>query len=484
VAHDRTEVHLGADFSAPPGRPIESGVFRIGIFGDFAGAGAGKSAPLAQRRTWRVDRDDVDAVMSQLVPTLRVALDPNDAPTVITFSALDDFHPDQLLRRVPLFQRLLALRNEASATASSPAAPPARRGQQPDAVAVDLSSGSLLDRIVEGSRPAGDASAPSARDDLAEFVSRAIRSHIVAEKTPEQRDLVAKVDDVITATMRVLLHHPGFQALESLWRSVDFLVRRLDTSESMQVSLIDCSREELDADLAAADIGGTSMYRLVADASGGQPAWSLLVGAYTFGPADVDLLSKLATLGRAGGAPWLAAAHPRFLGIESFAGTDSDDYTANRSSPWDSLRASSSAAFLSLSAPRFLVRVPYGRRGEECEAMKFEELGDGRPEHESFLWGNGAFACALAIAGGVVGEGAAASRGEIDGLPLYVAPIDGEPTAIPCAEMVSTLSDVQMMLDAGLTPLTAPRDGDTILIPRIQAVASPARQLSIRTPSA
>lgn len=485
MAHDRTEVHLGADFSATPSRPVESGVFRIGIFGDFGGSGAGKSTPLGQRRAWRVDRDDVDAVMSQIVPALRVALDPSEPPVAITFSAIDDFHPDQLLRRVPLFQRLMALRNEASATRGPAAAPPLRRGQQPDAVAVDLSSGSLLDLIVEGAQPSGSTSspAPSARDDLAEFVSRAVRSHVVAEKTPEQRDLVAKIDDVITATMRVLLHDPRFQAIESLWRGVELLVRRLDTSESMHVYLVDCSREELDADLAAADIGATSIYRLVADASSGQPAWSLLVAAYAFEPNDVQRLAKLAALGRAAGAPWLAGAHPRFLGIDSFAGTDSDDWTLARPPGWDSLRASPTAAFLSLSAPRFLVRLPYGRRGEECETIKFEELGDGRPTHESFLWASSAIACALAIANGVVEDGAAASRGEIGGMPLYVTPIDGEPTSIPCAETMSTHSDVQSMLDAGITALTGPRDGDTILIPRIQSVASPARQLSIRTPS-
>ena len=485
MAHDRTEVHLGADFSAAPGRPIESGVFRIGIFGDFGGSSAGKSTPLGQRRTWRVDRDDVDAVMSQLVPTVRIALDPSDPPVVITFSAIDDFHPDQLLRRVPTFQRLMALRHEAGATTGPAAAPPLRRGQQSDAVAVDLTSGSLLDRIVEDAQPSGGASspAPSARDDLADFVSRAVRSHVVAEKTPEQRDLAAKVDDVITATMRVLLHHPRFQAIESLWRGIDFLVRHLDTSESMHVYLVDCSREELDADLAAADVDGTSLYRLVADASGGQPAWSLLVAAYTFEPSDVELLARLATIGRAAGAPWLAGAHSRFLGIDSFAGTDSDDWTAARPPGWDSLRASPAAAFLSLSAPRFLARLPYGRRGEECEMIKFEELGDGRPAHEGFLWANSAIACALAIANGIVHDGAPASSGEIGGMPLHVTPIDGEPTSIPCAETLSTHSDVQSMLDAGITALTSARDGDTLLIPRIQAVASPARQLSIRTPS-
>ncbi len=482
MAHDRTEVHLAADFSAPPARPVDASAFRLAIVGDFSGSSAASGTPLAKRRAWRVDRDDIDAVLSKMAPSLRIVLDPSEAPALITFAGIDDFHPDRLLRRVPLFQRLLALRNEAAASPAPTSAPPLRRGQQPDAVAVDLSAGSLLDRIVQDAQPADDASAsaPSARDDLAEFVSRAVRSHVVSEKTPEQRDLAAKVDEVIAATMRVLLHNPRFQALESLWRGVDFLVRRLETSETMQVYLLDVSRDELAADLAGAEIERSSMHELIA---GGPVALSLFVGAYTFEPGDVDLLAKLAALGRGAAAPWLAGAHPRFQGVDTFAGTDSDDWTVFRSPAWDALRASAAAPFLSLSAPRFLVRLPYGRRGDECETMPFEELGDGRPDHESFLWANPAFACALAIANGVVDDGEPATRGSIDGLPLYVTPIDGEPTAIPCAEIVSTQSDVEAILDGGFTALAAPRDGDTLLLPRIQSVALPPRPLPIRTPT-
>lgn len=485
MAHDRSEVHLAADFSAQPAHALESSAFRVAIFGNFSGrSGENASRPFTGRRPWRVDRDDLDSVMARIAPELRITLDPSEAPVAVAFSSLEHFHPDQLLKRLPLFQRLVALRNEAASAPAPAQSAPLRRGQQPDAVALDLAGGSLLDQIVGGTPAPAGAPSSAPRDDLAEFVSRAVRSHTVAETTPQQRDVAAKVDEVIVATMRVVLHSPQFQALESLWRGVDFLVRRLDTSETMQVYLVDVTREELVAELSTVD--SAQLRQVPMQAPGGQQgeqAWSVVVGAYTFEPADAQLLSRLAALGRMSGAPWVAGAHPKFMGVESFAGTDSDDWTPDRSAAWGELRASSSASFLSLSSPRFLARLPYGRRGETCDTFSFEELSGAAPAHESFLWANPAFACALAIADGVVADGEPGSHARIEGLPLYVAPVNGEPTATPCTEATLTQSAVEELLDAGLTALASPRDGDTILIARIQSVAAPPRRLSIRPPT-
>jgi type VI secretion system protein ImpC len=487
VAHDRSEVHLAADLSAPSPREIESSVFRILIAGDFSGRspGGGPAAtPFAKRRPMSVDRDDLDAALARVAPEVRLSLDPNEPPVAIAFSALEDFHPDSLLERVPLLQRLRAFRTEAATATPATSAPP-RSSERPQSVALDLSAGSLLDRIVENpgepvvipSVSEGSAVAKpgaASRDDLSEFVARAVRSHTVAESTPQQRELAAKIDGVISAMLRVLLHHPCIQSLESLWRGVDFVVRRLDTGDSLEVQIVDVSREELVADLSSDDFGRGVIARLL----GGAGTWSLLVAAYDFGPDDVPLLGKLATLGRVAGAPWLAAANARFVGAVSFA-SDPDDWTVHRPAMWSELRTSASATFLSLAAPRFLLRLPYGRRGEECDTFPFEELGDGAPAHESFLWGNPALACLLGIAGSAASGEPAATRATIDGMPLYVAPIDGEPTAIPCAEVLLPESTVEDLLDAGFTPLVSPRDDDTIIMPRIQSVATPPRPLAI-----
>jgi type VI secretion system protein ImpC len=234
------------------------------------------------------------------------------------------------------------------------------------------------------------------------------------------------------------------------------------------------SREELVADLSTDDFARGVVARLL-----GEPgAWSLLVAAYDFAAADAPLLGKLATLGRIAGAPWLTTANASFVGAETFA-TDPDDWTLQRPATWSELRTSPTAAYLSLAVPRFLLRLPYGRRGEECDTFAFEELEANAPAHERFLWGNPALACALGIAGSVAPGEPSATRATIDGVPLYIAPVDGEPTAIPCAEVLLRESTVEDLLDAGFTALVSPRDADTIIIPRIQSVATPARPLAV-----
>ena len=52
--------------------------------------------------------------------------------------------------------------------------------------------------------------------------------------------------------MRALLHAPAFQALESAWRGVHWLISSLELDENLQLHLFDVTREELLADIVAA----------------------------------------------------------------------------------------------------------------------------------------------------------------------------------------------------------------------------------------
>jgi len=497
VSNDpRSEVHLTSDFGAGSSSPLSGDAFRIAILGDFSGrAGrpaAANAAPLSKRRVWRVDRDEVDSVLGSIAPELHITIDPNQPPVVVRFAALDDFHPDQLIERLPVFQQLRALKTQADSSRGSQLSAPRpapRSAPRAESAALGLSSGSLLDRIVDNDPSTLDSQqirglAP--QDELTEFVDRAVRPHTVREPSAEQRDTTAKVDDVIAATMRVLLHHPDFQALEALWRGVDFLVRRLDTSESLQVILIDLSQHELSADVGAgADVESTNVHRLLAqNAAGGERKWSLLVGAYSFGPSDVDLLSRLASIGRSVDAPWLSAADPRLAGTPAFSGeADPDEWDIPVPTGWDALRHASDATFLGLALPRFLLREPFGKKTDAC-SFPFEEMSEGAPDHESYLWGNPAILCALAIGESIAEGDPPARQATVERLPLHVATVDGEPMLTPCTEALITHSAVAHMLDRGLTPLASPRDGDVVLISRLQSVAMPPRPLSVPNGSA
>src|SRR5215813_8186344 len=107
---------IGFDFqfSQPRARSAsarsEENPMRILVMGDFSGRasrGVENAADLASRPIVAVDIDSFERVFSGFSPALH--LSPGKAAAtdaVIEFRQLDDFHPDQLYRKLGLFQSL------------------------------------------------------------------------------------------------------------------------------------------------------------------------------------------------------------------------------------------------------------------------------------------------------------------------------------------------------------------------------------------
>src|SRR5438309_946384 len=95
------------------------------------------------------------------------------------------------------------------------------------------------------------------------FLRQIVAPHLVPGAAPDQDELIARVDEATSAQMRAVLHHPDFQALEAAWRSVFFLVRRLDTDENLKLFLIDVTKQDLAADLGAQDLRSSASYKLL-----------------------------------------------------------------------------------------------------------------------------------------------------------------------------------------------------------------------------
>ena len=482
------EVHLDADPGRDPrarhAAPSQAErVFRLAVCGDFSGR-AGSASPVAgSPRAWRVDRDDFDAVLATISPSLQIAL--GDGMVVdVRIREIDDFHPDQLFARVPQFARLRELRAQlanpstfgrAAAELSAPTPPPVRP--------TTLTQAGLLDAIVGANMPPPDtgtgahAGGSGSTDDLYAFIQRIMAPHLVARTDPRQAELIAQADSAIAAIMRALLHHPAFQSMESLWRGVFRLVRHVDTDERLQIHLVDVTREAMGADLAGAgDTRSTGLFRrLEALAPAEEGGWAVLVAHGVFGgdSADIEVLTRLAAVGAALDAPWIAEAHPDLA-----MGGLPESATAS----WRRLRASDAARYLGLAMPRVLLRLPYGAASDEIEEFAFEEL-EGPEAHGSYLWGNPALFCATLLAEGFAERGAGLAAGAstvIEGLPLHLVRRDGQTTAKPCAEVVMGEEDALALLEAGFMPMVAFRDQDAVRIPRVQSVAEPLARLSGR----
>jgi type VI secretion system protein ImpC len=477
----RVRVEIGADVSSqPPAIERSDGAFRVLILGAFSGGWRAGRQPLGNRTVWRIDRDGIDAAIAGIAPELRLTIDPAAEPNVIAVRSLEDLHPDRLLNHVPMLVRLRELRAKIESQPAGARLRPPPALPKAASTATEPWSGSLLDRILDN-EPEADI---YRGDELSEFVRRAVRPHVVSEIGAEQRELVAKVDDVLVATLRVLLHHPEFQAFEALWRGVEFFVRRTHAHASVQIGLLDLGKTEL----AAAVAGGDKATRAVLDSVLSSPAggssgsrWSLVIGAYSFGPNDLGMLNDIASLASATGTPWIAAADPRFAGAMTFSGgADVDDWEVSPIPGWDELRQGPNARFLALALPRFLLRLPYGARTDPTETMAFEELPADASAHDAYLWGNPAFLCGLVASEQVEPGAPRPSHGTIGGLPLHISTVDGVSEAKPCAEALVSQRALMHLLDRGLTPLVSERDGDAVRVPRLQSIATPPAPLAVR----
>ena len=490
--------------------------FRILIMGDFSGRcnrGVFESAgAMLSRCPLLVDRDNFDAVLAKLGVEIHLPLGSDAGPTVtIRFNELDDFHPDQIYERVEVFQALRETRQllkdpatfasvaaelqkkPKPAMAKSPAdIPPAPTGSIPETPA--RSTGDLLDDVLEKTQGgSSEAKVTRGRSEWDLFLQDIVEPYLVPDTEPQQAKLIAGVDEAVSELMRTLLHHPDFQAIEAAWRGLHFLVSRLETDGELKLYIFDISKDELAADLGAAeDLQSTATYKLLVEQTVetfGAERWTLLAGNYTFNPIceDAELLGRLAKIACRAGSRFVSAAGPLLLGCESLADTpDPNDWKRlpdkEIAQVWESLIGLPEASCIGLALPRFLLRLPYGSETDPIERFDFEEM-PGDPVHGDYLWGNPAFGCAYLLAQTCSGQGSGPMPGailEIDGLPLHVYKEQGETRLKPCAEVLLSERAMEKILDKGLMPLLSIKNKDAVRLARFQSLADPATSLAGR----
>jgi type VI secretion system protein ImpC len=480
------------------GRAEPDTPFALCILGDFTGrASRNIVEPVTGRKAVGVDRDIIDEVMEKMKVKVRLA----SAGTTldIAFSSLDDFHPDHILNRIGIFRALKDVRKKLGDPRTFNTAVKvlqkltgisgAEGGSGKDGEKSVPKGGSLLDEMI--GQAVNSTDKPASGHDLDAFVEAVVRPHLVAGEDPEQARLTAALDQSISELMAEVMHHRGFQALESAWRGVQFLVSRMETDENLQIFLLDVSKEELAEDLFSNDdLARTGIYRLLMEgprSSSGTVEFSVLAGNYSFDHNDAAFLGRMAKIASAVHAPFIAQADPCLVGCSTLNGTP--DPATWRTFPdreslaaWDNLRHLPEAVYLGLVMPRFLLRLPFGRDTDAAETFDFEEMA-GEIVHEHYLWGNPALACAYLLArafslnGWDMHEGAVK---DVDNLPLHVYSDQGSSTIKPCAEVLLTEKAADAIMDAGIMPFATLKDTDTARLIRFQSLAEPPTSLAGR----
>jgi len=221
--------------------------------------------------------------------------------------------------------------------------------------------------------------------------------------------MIAAIDAKLTEQVNLILHHEDFQKLESAWRGLHYMVNNTETDEQLKIRVMNISKQDLGKTLKR--YKGTAwdqsplfkrLYEEEYGQFGGEP-FGCLVGDYHFDhtPPDVEMLSELAKIAAAAHAPFLAAASPTVMQMESWQElANPRDLTKIFQTPeyaaWRSLRESEDARYLGLCMPRFLARLPYGAKTSPVEEFNFEEDTAGG-DHGKYSWANAAYAMATNI---------------------------------------------------------------------------------------
>jgi len=376
----------------------------------------------------RVNIDNFETVLLKVEPKTGSTSGAGSSVDGVPFKSLDDFHPDSLARVLGSIHGLRAL----SARLADPATEqvaleelaaitgdgPARAGSS------GLPSGPGAG-VATGARPA-DGAASAGPSDEAELFGRLlgrarapdeprskaqqtvqglIADALGGQQTAKSSGLAAiameRVRELLNERMRANLMAPAFRELERAWRSLHWLVSRID-DDYAEIFVVDVSKEALRTHLQAhrAQLDTSALHRLLCEH---EPGWDVIVGDYSFGlnADDLVLLATLGALAARGAAPFLAHGELSLAGCPGPKSIEApwewalpDDELGNL---WRELRAHPAANWIALAAPRFMLRYPYGRKSDPITAFDFEEL-PARPSADRFLWGNPAFACALLMA--------------------------------------------------------------------------------------
>lgn len=484
--------------------------FNILLLGNWSGVQADLTDDFSKLKPTEINRDNFEDVMGKLA--VKVDLDFGEtAETRISleFRELDDFHPDQIFQRLPLFSDLRDIRQRlVNPKTYEDAAREVRSWivdnaetdndvSEPQDFSAPLranQSGNLLDEILgQGNHPLDSQSRKGSETELDSFINNIVKPHLIHTDTDEQSNLLVIVDEIISDSMRKILHHPEFQSLESAWRGLYFMIRRTETSTDLKIFLLNISQTQLADNLKSVNsLTDSEVYKVISqddDFNYVDNPWTIIGGDYNFA-LNVDDAATLIRLAEIAGkieAPFISSIAPEMFGFKSF-GTANDLVTWNiaedstENKLWTVLRSIPEAANLGLTVSRFLSRLPYGEKTDPTETFYFEEFSE-TPLHENYLWSNSIFIIVSLLAQTYSHHGWDISKNfsaDVSGMLIHNYQEDTELKAKSSTEIYLSQSKCNLITEQGLMPLISFKDTDAVRIMSLQSIAYPTKPLNGR----
>src|ERR1700729_1580708 len=306
-------------------------------------------------------------------------------------------------------------------------------------------------------------------------------------------EMIARLDEKLSAQMNEVLHAPEFQHLESAWRGLNYLVFNSETDATLKIRVLNVGKMELYRNLKNNYPGArwdqSPLFKAVYESEfgtlGGEPYGALVADfAFSHNAVDVQLLRDLSKIASASLAPLVTGADPNLLGMDSWRDLtnprdigklmDTPDYAA-----WKGLRDSVDSRYVALCMPRVLARLPYGAKSEPVEEFAFEEDTDGH-KGEKYGWMNAAYAMAANINraykewGWCIRIRGVQSGGEVINLPTHTFPTDDGGVDLKCPTEIAIRDRREHELaKSGLIPLIHRKNTDKAAFIGAQSVYKP-----------
>ncbi|MGV7210351.1 type VI secretion system contractile sheath large subunit [Oxalobacteraceae bacterium A2-2] len=305
--------------------------------------------------------------------------------------------------------------------------------------------------------------------------------------------LIAALDKKLSDQINLILHTPEFQTLEGAWRGLHHLVNNTETDETLKIRVMNISKNDLGKSLKK--FKGTAwdqspifkkMYEEEFGQFGGEPFGAIVADYYFDNSApDVELLSSMAKVAAAAHAPFIAAAAPSVMLMESWQElANPRDLTKIFQTPehaaWRSFRESEDSRYVGLAMPRFLARQPYGAKTDPVEAFDFEE-DTSAAGSKNYTWANAAYAMAVNINRSFKEYGWCSrirgieSGGAVEGLPVHTFPTDDGGVDMQCPTEIAISDRREAELAAnGFMPLVHKKNTDFAAFIGAQSLHKPA----------
>jgi type VI secretion system protein ImpC len=306
-------------------------------------------------------------------------------------------------------------------------------------------------------------------------------------------EMIARLDEKLSAQMNEVLHAHEFQQLESAWRGLNYLVFNSETDATLKIRVMNVGKMELYRNLKNNYPGArwdqSPLFKAVYESEfgtlGGEPYGALVADfAFSHNAVDVQLLRDLSKVASASLAPLVTGADPNLLGMDSWRELmnprdlgklmDTPDYAA-----WKGLRDSVDSRYVALCMPRVLSRLPYGAKSEPVEEFAFEEDTDGN-KGEKYGWMNAAYVMATNINraykeyGWTVRIRGVESGGEVLNLPTHTFPTDDGGVDLKCPTEISITDRREGELSkAGLISIVHRKNTDKAAFIGAQSVYKP-----------